>query len=152
MVTALSSCANTKLFLFPSQLSYPILIPRVPTKPRSVQAIRFSWTYINPTVHNDQQFLHHHFKLPLQLASASVVLFLGFGVRICLVVPHSSLSLPLSLTKTNCLIKTQNKKRMRNWSKDLRIGNRTFALTVPWRVVSLQNSLPQSWVKDFIRS
>ncbi|KAH9753801.1 spermidine/putrescine-binding periplasmic protein [Citrus sinensis] len=33
--------------------------------------------------HSDRQPPYLHFKLPLQLASASVVLFLGFRVRIC---------------------------------------------------------------------
>ncbi|KAH9753627.1 putrescine-binding periplasmic protein-related [Citrus sinensis] len=47
------------------------------------QAIRFSRTHINPTAHSDRQPLYRHFKLPLKLASATVVLFLGFGVRIC---------------------------------------------------------------------
>ncbi|KAH9753630.1 putrescine-binding periplasmic protein-related [Citrus sinensis] len=46
-------------------------------------AIRFSRTHINPTAHSDRQPLYRHFKLPLKLASATVVLFLGFGVRIC---------------------------------------------------------------------
>ncbi|KAH9716561.1 putrescine-binding periplasmic protein-related [Citrus sinensis] len=84
---ALSSLSLLVLTLNPSyslsRLSYPNLISRVHTKPRSIQAIRLSWTHINPTAHNDQQPLHLHFKLPLQLASASPVLFLGFRVRIC---------------------------------------------------------------------
>ncbi|KAK9232810.1 hypothetical protein WN943_023058 [Citrus x changshan-huyou] len=84
---ALSSLSLLVLTLNPSyslcRLSYPNLISRVHTKPRSIQAIRLSWTHINPTAHNDQQLLHLHFKLPLQLASASPVLFLGFRVRIC---------------------------------------------------------------------
>ncbi|KAH9668133.1 spermidine/putrescine-binding periplasmic protein [Citrus sinensis] len=87
MLMALSSLFLLVLTLNPSyslcRLSYPNLISRVHTKPRSIQAIRLSWTHINPTAHNDQQLLHLHFKLPLQLASASPVLFLGFRVRIC---------------------------------------------------------------------
>ncbi|KAH9753646.1 spermidine/putrescine-binding periplasmic protein [Citrus sinensis] len=90
MVMALS-LSSSPLLLTPdlnssdslSRLSYPTPRLRVSDKQCSIKAIRLSRTHIDPTAHNDRHPLYLHFKLPLQLASASVVLFLGFGVRIC---------------------------------------------------------------------
>ena len=130
MVMALSSLSLLVLTL---NLSY-YLISRVHTKPRSIQAIRLSWTHINPTAHNDRQPLHLHFKLPLQLASASAVFapFLGFRVRICSAGP---VQLPLTpiVTQQDQLLNQGTeqeedeklKQEFENWK------SKTYALTVP---------------------
>ncbi|KAK9215091.1 hypothetical protein WN944_007094 [Citrus x changshan-huyou] len=136
-----------------SRLSYPTPRLRVSDKQCSIKAIRSSRTHIDSTPHNDRQPLYLHFKLPFQLASASVVLFLGFGVRICSAGPAQ---LPLSpiVTQQDQLLNQGTdqeddeklKQEFENWK------SKTYALTVPLRVVSLQNSVPQSWVKEFMRS
>ncbi|KAK9215100.1 hypothetical protein WN944_007103 [Citrus x changshan-huyou] len=109
----------------------------------------------NESHYSDRQPPYLHFKLPLQLASASVVLFLGFGVRICSAGP-AQLPLTPIVTQQDQLL-TQGteqeedeklKQEFENWKSK----SKTYALTVPLRVVSLQNSVPQSWVKDFMRS
>ncbi|KAH9668132.1 spermidine/putrescine-binding periplasmic protein [Citrus sinensis] len=134
MLMALSSLFLLVLTLNPSyslcRLSYPNLISRVHTKPRSIQAIRLSWTHINPTAHNDQQLLHLHFKLPLQLASASPVLFLGFRVRICSAGP-AQLPLTPIVTQQDQLLNQGTeqeedeklKQEFENWK------SKTYALT-----------------------
>ncbi|KDO40621.1 hypothetical protein CISIN_1g032219mg [Citrus sinensis] len=141
MLMALSSLSLLVLTLNPSyslsRLSYPNLISRVHTKPRSIQAIRLSWTHINPTAHNDQQPLHLHFKLPLQLASASPVLFLGFRVRICSAGP-AQLPLTPIVTQQDQLLNQGTeqeedeklKQEFENWK------SKTYALTVPLRAIT----------------
>ncbi|KAH9687618.1 spermidine/putrescine-binding periplasmic protein [Citrus sinensis] len=136
-----------------SRLSYPTPRLRVSDKQCSIKAIRSSRTHIDPTPHNDRQPLYLHFKLPFQLASASVVLFLGFGVRICSAGP-AQLPLAPIVTQQDQLLNQGTdqeddeklKQEFENWK------SKTYALTVPLRVVSLQNSVPQSWVKEFMRS
>ncbi|KAH9753602.1 spermidine/putrescine-binding periplasmic protein [Citrus sinensis] len=160
MVMALS-ISSSPLVLTPnlnrsdslSRLSYPTPRLRVSDNQCSIKAIRLSRTHIDPTAHNDRQPLYLHFKLPLQLASASVVLFLGFGVRICSAGP-AQLPLTPIVTQQDQLLNQgpdqeedeKLKQEFENWK------SKTYALTVPLRVVSLQNSVPQSWVKEFMRS
>ena len=121
----------------------------------------YHWTLIhgiwNQTCNNRYIDIEHaynlHFELPLQLVSASVVLFLGFGVRICSAGP-AQLPLTPIVTQQDQLLNQGTeqeedeklKQEFENWK------SKTYALTVPLRVVSLQNSVPQSWVKDFMRS
>ncbi|GAY65701.1 hypothetical protein CUMW_243150 [Citrus unshiu] len=136
-----------------SQLSYPTPRLRVSDKQCSIKTIRLSRTHINPTAHNDRQPLHLHYKLPLQLASSSVLLFLGFGARICSAGP-TQLPLTPAVNQQDQLLDQDTEQKedeklnqeFENWKW------KTYALTVPLRVVSLQNSVPQSWVKDFMRS
>ncbi|KAH9753693.1 spermidine/putrescine-binding periplasmic protein [Citrus sinensis] len=136
-----------------SRLSYPTPRLRVSDKQCSIKTIRLSRTHINPTAHNDRQPLHLHYKLPLQLASSSVLLFLGFGARICSAGP-TQLPLTPAVNQQDQLLDQDTEQKedeklnqeFENWKW------KTYALTVPLRVVSLQNSVPQSWVKDFMRS
>ncbi|GAY53450.1 hypothetical protein CUMW_149330 [Citrus unshiu] len=136
-----------------SRVSYPTPRLRVSDNQCSIKAIRLCRTHIDPTAHNDRQPLYLHFKFSLQLASASVVLFLGFGVRICSAGP-AQLPLTPIVTQQDQLLNQGTdqeedeklKQEFENWK------SKTYALTVPLRVVSLQNSVPQSWVKDFMRS
>ena len=141
------------IFIILSTPTDPTPLLRVSDKQCSIKAIRLSRNHIDPTAHNDRQPHHLPFKLPLQLASASVVLFLGFGVRICLAGP-AQLPLTPIVTQQDQLLNQGTdqeedeklKQEFENWK------SKTYALTVPLRVVSLQNSMPQSWVKDFMRS
>ncbi|GAY53475.1 hypothetical protein CUMW_149460 [Citrus unshiu] len=111
------------------------------------------WHYWETRYIDIEHAYNLHFELPLQLASASVLLFLGFGVRICSAGP-AQLPLTPIVTQQDQLLNQgieqkedeKLKQEFGNWKSKM------YALTVPLRVVSLQNSVPQSWVKDFMRS
>ncbi|KAF7809518.1 Putrescine-binding periplasmic protein [Senna tora] len=98
--------------------------------------------------------------------AVSVVLFLGFGfcfrVRVC-----SASSFTLTATSSSLQEKqtTQDDEDVRKQDndeedvldKDLEAAfnawkSKTFALTVPLRIVALRSSVPPSWIKDFMRS
>ena len=66
----------------PSRLSYPTPRLRVSDKQCSIKAIRLSRSHIDQRLTMTDN-LCLHYKLPLQLASASILLFLRFGARIC---------------------------------------------------------------------
>ncbi|TXG54584.1 hypothetical protein EZV62_019840 [Acer yangbiense] len=107
-------------------LRNPNPLLRLPTRVRpssySIHALRFSSTPITPQESPP--------KLPrtfLRLA-ASVVLFLDEDSNV-------------KETEDEEL-----KTAFENWK------SKTYALTVPLRIVSLQGSIPQSWVKDFMRA
>ncbi|KAJ4729107.1 putrescine-binding periplasmic protein-related [Melia azedarach] len=128
-----------------SPLSNPNLLLRISTKPCAIQAVRFCWTQISPTARKDERPL----KVPptvLGLA-ASVVLFLGFGVRIC---SAASTQLPPVVGQEDRIIKDTEDEELEQAFEKWK--SKTYALTVPLRIVALQGSMPQSWVKDFMRS
>ncbi|XP_031247122.1 uncharacterized protein LOC116104835 [Pistacia vera] len=123
------------------------------TKPLSIPAITFSLNQIIPTPHHERPPQTHIPPTLLGLA-ASLVFFLGSSVRDC-----SAASSPLSpvVHHQDQMIQDENKDvediedeeikaAFENWK------SKTYALTVPLRIVSLQGSLPQSWVKDFMKA
>ncbi|KAJ0053046.1 hypothetical protein Pint_02566 [Pistacia integerrima] len=129
------------------------LLLRLSTKPLSIPAITFSLNQIIPTPHHERPPQTHIPPTLLGLA-ASLVFFLGSSVRAC-----SAASSPLSpvVHHQDQMIQDENKDvediedeeikaAFENWK------SKTYALTVPLRIVSLQGSLPQSWVKDFMKA
>ncbi|WJX93984.1 hypothetical protein P8452_75451 [Trifolium repens] len=106
---------------------------------------------------------HSPFKLPQALVSVAVsaALFLCCGIRAC------SASLP-PLTTTvvqqeqtiqddNDARKIDDNESVDTLDKELEASfnawkSKTYALTVPLKVVALRGSIPPSWIKDFINS
>ncbi|KAH9753730.1 Receptor-like protein 15 [Citrus sinensis] len=136
-----------------SRLSYPTPRLRVSDKQCSIKAIRLSRTHIDPTAHSDQHPLYLHFKLP----SSTGFCFCRTlsWIRSPYLLGRSA-QLPLTpiVTQQDQLLNQGTEQgedeklnqEFENWK------SKTYALTLPVRVVSLQNSVPQSWVKDFMRS
>ncbi|KAK1568608.1 hypothetical protein Q3G72_026612 [Acer saccharum] len=133
-------------------LRNPNPLLRLPTRVRpssySIHALRFSSTPITPQESPP--------KLPhtcLRLA-ASVVLFLGYGVRFCSAAPSQ---LPPAVVHQDHIIQDEDSNVKETEDEELKTAfenwkSKTYALTVPLRIVSLQGSIPQSWVKDFMRA
>ncbi|KAK3183457.1 hypothetical protein Dsin_030743 [Dipteronia sinensis] len=121
---------------------------RVTPSSYSIHALRFSSTPITPQ--DSPPKLPHTF---LRLA-ASVVLFLGFGVRFCSAAPSH---LPPAVVHQDHIIQDEDSNVKETEDEELKTAfenwkSKTYALTVPLRIVSLQGSIPQSWVKDFMRA
>ncbi|XP_059444180.1 uncharacterized protein LOC132176077 isoform X2 [Corylus avellana] len=85
-------------------------------------------------------------KLLLRLAASSVLLFLGcFGFGAV-----RPLRLPPALAAAPLQEEAQDQSELRAafdaWK------SKTYALTVPLKIVALRGSVPPSWIKDFIQS
>ncbi|XP_058767923.1 uncharacterized protein LOC131641638 [Vicia villosa] len=101
------------------------------------------------------------FKLPLTLVrvTVSAVLFLCCGIRAC-----SASSPPLTtVVHQEQTIQDDNDARKQDGSEKIDVDkeleasfnawkSKTYALTVPLKVVALRGSIPPSWIKDFINS
>ncbi|KAI9177179.1 hypothetical protein LWI28_011999 [Acer negundo] len=133
-------------------LRNPNPLLRLPTRVRpssySIHAFRFSSTPITPQ--ESPPKLPHTF---LRLA-ASVVLFLGYGVRFCSAAPSQ---LPPAVVHQDHIIQDEDSNVKETEDEELKTAfenwkSKTYSLTVPLRIVSLQGSIPQSWVKDFMRA
>ncbi|XP_052209929.1 uncharacterized protein LOC127813161 [Diospyros lotus] len=100
------------------------------------------------------------------LASSAIVFLLGLGIRICSAA--ASTQIP-AVSVANCPTVVEEQKIEDNFDvgksrtmenledKELNAAfekwkSRTYALTVPLRIIALRGSLPPSWVKDFIKS
>ncbi|KAL5063505.1 hypothetical protein RYX36_025242 [Vicia faba] len=100
-------------------------------------------------------------KLPLALVhvTVSAVLFLCCGTRACL-----ASSPPLTtVVQQEQTIQDDNDARKQDGSEKIDVDkeleasfnawkSKTYALTVPLKVVALRGSIPPSWIKDFINS
>ncbi|KAL2576276.1 hypothetical protein GLYMA_16G075200v4 [Glycine max] len=102
--------------------------------------------------------------LPLKVftrVAVSTVLFLCFGVRMCLASsPPAAAALP-TVQDEQTVQDDQDGRKQDNKEtvvdKELEEAfnawkSKTFALTVPLKVVALRGSIPPSWIKDFINS
>ncbi|XP_058222532.1 uncharacterized protein LOC131332364 isoform X2 [Rhododendron vialii] len=102
-----------------------------------------------------------------QLAAASAVLFLGLGISICSAAAASARIPPVPAANRPTVVEEQRipdnddmkgSRTMENLEdKDLKATfekrkSRTYALTVPLRIVAIRGSIPPSWVQDFIQS
>lgn len=85
-------------------------------------------------------------KLLLRIAASSVLLFLGcfgFGAARPLRLPPALAAAPLQEEAQD---QSELKAAFNAWK------SKTYALTVPLKIVALRGSLPPSWIKDFIQS
>nr|XP_029122989.1 uncharacterized protein LOC105053546 isoform X4 [Elaeis guineensis] len=96
--------------------------------------------------------LRRHFALLVHLA-ASAVFLVGFGARACAL--GSAPILPP--TATTASVESSDKTAERMEDEELRAAleswkSKTYALTVPLRIVALRGSIPPSWIKEFIQA
>ncbi|KAL5796866.1 hypothetical protein ACOSQ2_001686 [Xanthoceras sorbifolium] len=150
-LSSLTLTPSPRLPFFTPPNPTPLL--RLPTKTSSysIHALRFSWTPINPTPPDESPPKLPHTFLGL---AASVVLFLGFGLRFC---SSASAQLPPALVHQDRIVQDEDSNIKTTEDEELKAAfenwkTKTYALTVPLRIVSLQGSIPQSWVKDFMRA
>ncbi|XP_061980094.1 uncharacterized protein LOC133700547 isoform X1 [Populus nigra] len=169
----MSFLCTTNLSLHPHpQFLYPNLNPKSPKFllqfPAKPPILRFSGhrtisfrSPARPTTSSQHPFTW------LQIAATSAVLFFGLNVQACLAA--SSPSLP-----ANTIVAAQEESTIdqdddggvernvdnvqMNEDKELNAAEfenwklKTFALSVPLRIVALRGSVPPSWIKDFIQS
>ncbi|CAK8561873.1 unnamed protein product [Lathyrus sativus] len=101
-------------------------------------------------------------KLPLALVrvTLSAALFLCCGIRAC---SASSPPLTTTVVQQEQTIQDENDARKQDGSEKIDVDkeleasfnawkSKTYALTVPLKVVALRDSIPPSWIKDFINS
>lgn len=104
------------------------------------------------------------FKLPVAFVrlAVSVVLFFCFGIRACLASSLPTLTAGPSSVQEEQTTQDDHDGREHDKNenavdKELEAAfnawkNKTYALTVPLKVVALRGSMPPSWIKDFINS
>ncbi|KAG4938938.1 hypothetical protein AAZX31_16G097100 [Glycine max] len=93
-------------------------------------------------------------------AAVSALLFLCFGVRMCLASSPPAPALPTvqeeqTVQDDHDGIKQDDKETVVDKELEEAFNawkSKTFALTVPLKVVALRGSIPPSWIKDFINS
>ncbi|XP_057965140.1 uncharacterized protein LOC131155768 [Malania oleifera] len=171
-------CLPDQSFRFPNPGPYPCrLCFRRPhfvltRKPRFSLAICRSYSGPNLTLRSPAGLSPATAASPklssawLQLAISAVVL-LGFGARSCSVASARVLASAAQCqtvqeeTIQSNLNDDQNVGKLGNVEKledeELKAAfeswkSKTFALTVPLRIISLHGSIPPSWVKDFMQS
>ncbi|XP_020207016.1 uncharacterized protein LOC109792045 [Cajanus cajan] len=161
-------------YLFPNPYCHSFLI--IPTKPllRFNAAIAFSArrtpphrSPASPTASAaDRQ--ERPQTPPLKAyarVAVSAVMFLCFGVRLCLASSPPAAALPAGSPpvqeEKNVVQDDHDGRKQDNKEtvvdKELEEAfntwkSKTFALTVPLKVVALRSSIPPSWIKDFINS
>ncbi|KAJ0970936.1 hypothetical protein J5N97_018895 [Dioscorea zingiberensis] len=114
--------------------------------------------------HSPADVLSRYSTLVLHLAASSAFLFLGFGARAC---PIGSLPITPPTVTISSDAKVDVSENHASEGSDLaaessenqelraaieNFKSKTYALTVPLRIVALQGSTPPSWIKDFIQS
>ncbi|XP_040866212.1 LOW QUALITY PROTEIN: uncharacterized protein [Glycine max] len=153
-------------YLFPNPYYHSFLI--IPTKPlpRFNAAVALSGhrtlSHPQPSLPTATRFRNQ--PLPLKVftrVAVSTVLFLCFGVRMCLASsPPAAAALP-TVQDEQTVQDDQDGRKQDNKEtvvdKELEEAfnawkSKTFALTVPLKVVALRGSIPPSWIKDFINS
>ncbi|KAB5564325.1 hypothetical protein DKX38_004379 [Salix brachista] len=103
----------------------------------------------------------------LKIAATSAVLFFGLNIQVCLAASSPSLPANTIVAAQEESTETQDDDRgvernadnvQMNEDKELKGAEfenwklKTFALSVPLRIVALRGSVPPSWIKDFIQS
>ncbi|KAK7386828.1 hypothetical protein VNO78_27165 [Psophocarpus tetragonolobus] len=156
-------------YLFPNPNSHScLLIPATSSNPilRFNPAIAFSARRTPPSSSPSASHRHSPPQTPPLKAFArvavSAVLFLCFGVRLTLASspPPPLPAAPTSLQEEQTVQDDQDGRKQDGnetvVDKELEEAfnawkSKSFALTVPLKVIALRGSIPPSWIKDFIK-
>nr|XP_010933057.1 uncharacterized protein LOC105053546 isoform X1 [Elaeis guineensis] len=100
--------------------------------------------------------LRRHFALLVHLA-ASAVFLVGFGARACALGSAPILPPTATTASGSHAVESSDKTAERMEDEELRAAleswkSKTYALTVPLRIVALRGSIPPSWIKEFIQA
>ncbi|ONK71624.1 uncharacterized protein A4U43_C04F10620 [Asparagus officinalis] len=126
----------------PNPKSTPISYSLPKPSHRRSPAVRSSSSGHDPTLDPPHRKQNSAFILPLV---ASAVFLIGFRARACPVLPS-----PAPITETLDVTESSEDEEFRSAFE--RWKSKTYALTVPLRIVALRGSVPPSWIKDFFQA